>query len=219
MIRSLVTVLLVLITDQALKIYIKLNFELLDRVTLIKDVFELHFIENPGMAFGWQIPVEQGKIILTLFRICAVVVIVIYLRRVVRDEMHKGFITCVSMILAGAIGNIIDSVFYGQLFTESHTNEIAKWASGGGLQSYAGFWQGKVVDMLHICLEWPSWMPYFGERGGEIFPPIFNIADAAISIGVIWIMIRQRAYFRSGKSQVQNQTVEIESSDVVSESE
>lgn len=195
MYRSIFTILLVLIVDQVSKVYVKLNFELYERIPVIDGVFQLHFIENPGMAWGMSLPGVWGKISLTLFRVIAVIVIGIYLRRVIKEKQAKGFITCVSLVLAGAIGNIIDSAVYGQLFTRSTARKAAEFASEEA-PGYAAFLQGKVVDMLHFCMEWPQWVPYFGERGGEIFPPIFNVADAAISIGIIWIIIRQKAYFK-----------------------
>lgn len=203
--RSIFTILLVLILDQVSKVYVKLNFELYERIPVLDGVFQLHFIENPGMAWGMSLPGVWGKISLTLFRVIAVVVICIYLKRVIKEGQAKGFITCVSLVLAGAIGNIIDSAIYGRLFTRSTARKAAEFASEEA-PGYAHFLQGKVVDMLHFCMEWPEWVPYFGERGGEIFPPIFNIADAAISIGIIWIIIRQKAYFK--KDQESNKTEE-----------
>ncbi|MDG1159597.1 MAG: lipoprotein signal peptidase [Flavobacteriales bacterium] len=200
MYRSIFTILLVLIVDQVSKVYVKLNFELYERIPVIEGVFQLHFIENPGMAWGMSLPGVWGKISLTLFRVIAVIVIGFYLRRVIKEQQAKGFITCVSLVLAGAIGNIIDSAVYGQLFTRSTARKAAEFASEEA-PGYAAFLQGKVVDMLHFCMEWPQWVPYFGARGGEIFPPIFNVADAAISVGIIWIIIRQKAYFKKESSQ------------------
>jgi len=199
-IRSLITLFVVLLIDQALKIYIKLNFHFGESVPIIKGFFELNFIENPGMAFGWELPFGDGKIILTLFRIVAVFVIAFYLKRVIKEGQHKGFVTCVSMVLAGAIGNIIDSAIYGRLFTGSSNHSSAHWANGLEHKAYGDFLKGDVVDMLHFTLEWPDWTQSMGLIG-LVFPPVFNVADAAISIGVIWILIRQRSYFAKTKKR------------------
>lgn len=197
-----------LFIDQALKIYIKLNFHFGESVPIIKGFFELNFIENPGMAFGWELPFGDGKIILTLFRIVAVFVIAFYLKRVIKEGQHKGFVTCVSMVLAGAIGNIIDSAIYGKLFTGSSNHNTATWANGLEHKPYGEFLKGDVVDMLHFTLKWPEWTHSMGLEG-LVFPPVFNVADAAISIGVIWILIRQRTYFAKAKQQNQSaETIE-----------
>ena len=198
---------LVLIIDQISKIWIKLNWTIGQRTPLIDGLIELHFIENNGMAFGMEIPGSWGKIALSVFRIAAVLVIGLYLRRIIKDKEHPGFITCVTLILTGAVGNIIDSAFYGLLFGRSSLGTVAEFLPEGG--GYAGFLHGNVVDMLHFTIRWPEWMPWVGEGRGEIFPPIFNIADAAITVGVIWILIRQKTYFAKPVPEVV-ETSEIE---------
>jgi len=181
-----------LVVDQLLKFYIKLNFRLHQTVEIVPGVLELAFIENEGMAFGWALPGTAGKLLLTTFRILASVGIGVYLFRLVKDKAHVGMLRCVALIWAGAIGNIIDGAVYGQIFSDSSYLDIATFSSEG----YAAFFMGDVVDMLHFTLHWPSWMP-FNLADAQVFPPIFNIADAAISIGVIWILLRQKTFFNS----------------------
>ncbi|MBI1267259.1 MAG: lipoprotein signal peptidase [Cryomorphaceae bacterium] len=202
--HAIFVVFAVLIIDQILKIWIKMNWTIGEHLTLIDGFFELHFIENNGMAFGINLPGVWGKLALSLFRIAAVVAIGFYLKKNIDQKAHKGFVTCVAMILAGAVGNIIDSAVYGVFFSRSSLGQVAElfptdggYASSGAL---GGYLEGYVVDMLHFTVRWPEWVPYFG-GSGEIFPPIFNIADAAISLGIIWIIIRQKKFFAAEKAE------------------
>lgn len=181
----------VLIVDQCLKIWVKLNFSLGESMTLIPGLIELQFIENEGMAFGWALPGAVGKLVLTSFRLVAAVGIGFYMNRLVNSGAHKGFLTCLAFIWAGAIGNIIDSAIYGQLFTASHWGMLAEWAGEG----YAPFFMGYVVDMFHFTVRWPAGFPIESLASREVFPPIWNVADAAISCGVIAILIGQRRFF------------------------
>jgi len=180
-----------LIIDQILKIYIKLNFTIGERADLIPGLIEFQFIENEGMAFGWAMPGVVGKLLLTSFRILASVGIGVYLYKLIERKSQLGLLIGISMILAGAIGNIIDSAVYGILFSHSGWGTVAHFGLDDG---YSPWLMANVVDMLHFTVTWPSWMPSI-IAGGEVFPPIWNIADASISIGVIWIILKQKQFF------------------------
>lgn len=192
-------VLPILIADQILKIWVKLNFAIGERISFVPGLLELQFIENEGMAFGWALPGPAGKLVLTSFRLVAAIGIGFYLNRLVREQAHGGFLTCISMVWAGAIGNIIDSAFYGQLFTRSGWGMMAEWAQTEG--GYAPFLMGNVVDMFHFTVKWPLSFPLESLAGREVFPPIWNLADAAISCGVICLLIWQRTFFSAPDSQ------------------
>lgn len=177
------TVFLTLFFDQWIKVYIKLNFFYGQTVPLIGNWFDLHFVENPGMAFGWEIPFlgpDGAKILLSLFRIIAVGVIVYYLVGLIKRKVSKGLIVSISLIFAGAFGNIIDSLFYGLIFSQSPHHSFAAEVVPFG-EGYAGFLTGKVVDMFSL----------------SFFPPIFNLADVAISVGVGMIIVFQRNSFQT----------------------
>ena len=202
--KSLLIVFLILVVDQVSKIYIKLNFPL----TLYGELplfdlglFKLLFIENKGMAWGATIndfipfiSERNGKLFLTLFRMVAVTFIFYWLYNSIKQNANKLLVISLSLILAGAIGNIIDSVFYGYLFTNSYYN-IAQFSPGNG---YESFFYGHVVDMLQFPMfswEWPNWIPYFGGESFTFFEPVFNIADSAISIGVgIMLVFNRKIY-------------------------
>lgn len=161
--------------------------------------FRLHFVENEGMAWGWKFGGDFGKIALTLFRLVAVIWGTFLIKGFIQKNYHKGFIVCASLIYAGALGNLIDSMFYGILFDASDpfVQNVAGFAELG--KGYAGFLHGKVVDMLYFPLirdaHYPSWFPLWAGEPFEFFRPVFNIADASISIGVITILIFQNAFF------------------------
>ena len=188
----------VLLLDQAVKVGIKLSFALAERATWIPGVFDIQFIENDGMAFGWALPGATGKYVLTAFRIVAVVLLAVHLSRIRRAGSPRGFRRALALILAGAAGNILDSVFYGQLFSRSSFAQPGDWAWRSEWGSYAPWFRGNVVDMLHITVQWPSWWPVEAWAGTEIFPPIFNIADVAITCGVAWIIVNQRRWLGQG---------------------
>ena len=199
---------LIIIIDQVLKIWIKTTYPI-GPVTQVMGLnwFELYFIENKGMAWGWEFGGEWGKMLLTLFRLAAVIFGTWYLGRLVKQNYNRGFIVCAALIYAGALGNLLDSMFYGLIFTNSE-GVVASVVSPG--QGYAGFLHGRVVDMLHFPMfesTFPKWVPFWGGDDFVFFSPIFNIADASISTGVITLFVFQKRFFRK-KPEVQHSTVE-----------
>jgi signal peptidase II len=197
-------VLILLIIDQALKFYIKTNYFLGEEHAILGNWGRLHFVENPGMAWGWKFGGEWGKIILTLFRLVAAFVGVWYIAKFVKQQMHWGFLTACALIYAGAVGNLIDSIFYGQIFEASdpYLQNVAKLVPFGA--GYAKLLQGHVVDMFYFPLiqidKLPSWVPFWGGEEFEFFRPVFNFADACISVGVGAMLIWQKKFFPEDKS-------------------
>lgn len=204
-------ILLVVVADQALKFYIKTNYYLNEHHDILGSWFRLHFVENEGMAYGWKFGGESGKMILTLFRLGAVIFGVWYLGSIIKKKYSRGFIICASLIFAGALGNLIDSMFYGLLFEESiqGSYSVAKFLPAHG---YAGFLHGKVVDMLYFPIireaHFPAWVPFWGGDEFEFFRPIFNLADASISTGVITILLFQKRFFKHHQSPEKHNTIE-----------
>jgi signal peptidase II len=195
--KAILVIVLVLFIDQLVKIWIKTHMTLGESIPVFGNWFIIRFIENPGMAFGIDIPGKFGKPALSIFRIIAVFVIGWYLISLTRKKAPTGFIICIAMIFAGAIGNILDSMFYGILFSESTYFETAIMLPQAG--GYASFLHGQVVDMLYFPLiegNYPSWFPIWGGQQFVFFRPIFNIADSAISVGVMAIFIFQRKYLK-----------------------
>lgn len=188
--KSVLIVVVVLLIDQILKIWIKTHLFLGQEFSVIGNWFLIHFVENPGMAFGFEFGGDYGKIFLSLFRIVAVIGIGWYLLKLVkRDDIPMGFIACVSLILAGAMGNIIDSAFYGLIFNDSYGQVATLFPDGGG---YASFLHGKVVDMFYFPLisgRYPDWMPVVGGNEFQFFRPVFNIADSAITVGIFSVIL------------------------------
>ena len=203
-------ILLIVLADQALKVYIKTHFYMNEEHNVVGQWFLLHFVENEGMAYGWKFGGDSGKMILTLFRLAAVVFGVFYIKSIIQKKYHRGFIVCAALIFAGALGNLIDSMFYGLIFEESvqGSTAVAKIFPAHG---YAGFLHGKVVDMLYFPIirntYFPKWVPIWGGEDFEFFRPIFNLADAAISTGVISILVFQKRFFKHPDAETNN-TVE-----------
>ncbi len=210
---------LVVIADQALKIYIKTNFHLNTSREMLGESFQLYFVENPGMAYGWKFGGEWGKVALTVFRLIAVIFGTWYLGSIIKKKYHKGFIILAGLVYAGAIGNLIDSCFYGMIFDKGmlynaalndyiNYEGLAKFSATG----YSSFLHGNVVDMFYFPVirgNFPDWFPLWGGERFEFFRPIFNIADAAITTGVLSILVFQRKFFKhSGKEQ--HNTIETE---------
>jgi len=194
--KSLLLILLILIIDQALKIWVKTNMQIGDEIALFGNWGKLHFIENNGMAFGMEMGGKAGKFILSIFRIIAIIGIGWFLVRLVRKNANCGLILAVSAIMVGAIGNIIDSAFYGMIFSESFHQPAVLFPPGGG---YSSFLHGKVVDMLYfpvINTTWPGWSPFRPGESFIFFRPVFNIADSAITCGVLTILIFQKKMFK-----------------------
>jgi signal peptidase II len=193
--KSILLIGLILLADQTLKILVKTHMTLYQQIPFLGDWGILHFVENNGMAFGLSLPGSLGKILLTSFRIVAVVGIGYYLRHLIRLKAHTGLILTLAMVMAGALGNIIDSVFYGFIFGSSSPMETATLFPDGG--GYAPLLHGKVVDMFYFPLikgNYPDWF-----RGGSsfvFFRPVFNIADSSISVAVAIILFNQRRFFR-----------------------
>lgn len=182
-------ILLVLVLDQVSKIWVKTNMALYDSIEITK-WFKIYFVENNGMAFGIE---AIGKLFLSVFRIVAVVFIAVYLAKIIRKDYKYGFIICVSMVLAGAFGNILDSVFYGEIFSASYPGHVANFVPLG--EGYSSWLHGKVVDMLYFPLietTLPNWVPIWGGTEILFFRFIFNLADASISVGVALLLLFYR---------------------------
>lgn len=192
--KASILIILVLLIDQISKFYIKTHFVLGEAVEVF-DWFKILFVENKGMAWGAQIPGEYGKLILTSFRLVAIVAIGYWLWDSVRKNASNVLIAAISLIFAGALGNIIDSVFYGVVF-DSSLQQIATFLPESG--GYSSWFHGNVVDMLYFPL-WegylPEWLPFWGGEHFTFFEPVFNIADTAISVGVgLLIVFHKKAF-------------------------
>ncbi len=193
-------VIFILVLDQALKIWVKTHMEYGDQISILGANWAfIHFVENNGMAFGISLGGKLGKLALSLFRIGAVAFLIYYLKRLIEERQNMGVLICFALILAGAIGNILDSVFYGLIFSESpfHGGLAEIFPAEGGYESLL---YGKVVDMLYfpmIDTYWPEWLPLIGGDRFQFFKPVFNIADSSISVGIVSLLLFQRKFFNS----------------------
>ena len=179
----------ILLIDQAIKIWVKTSMCLHESIQ-ITDWFYITFIENMGMAFGMQL---GSKILLSLFRVVAIAALTYYVWLEVKRKSPTGYIVCLAMILAGATGNLIDCLFYGLIFNESSPYYVSYFVPFG--TGYAPLLMGKVVDMFYFPLietEWPTWMPFVGGEHFIFFSPVFNFADASISVSVVWLLLFYR---------------------------
>jgi signal peptidase II len=188
----------ILLVDQVVKLWIKTHLAIGDEISLIGDWCKIHFVENEGMAFGFSFGGTFGKLLLSLIRLAASVFIIILLNRLIKKNAGWVMLVSLSLIFVGAVGNLVDCCFYGICFSESTFEQVAVlFPEGGG---YGKFLFGKVVDMFYFPLcewTWPSWMPWLGGRHAEFFNAIFNVADAAICVGVTALVIDQLFFAKS----------------------
>jgi signal peptidase II len=186
-VRYFVLAVIIILIDQASKLFVHNNMYLHEEINVLGDWFRIHYLLNPGMAFGIRWENEFGKLALTVFRIGAMIGIGYYLWKMAAKGAHSGFLWCMGLILGGAVGNVIDSTFYGVFLNNAPDNAPTPW------------FHGQVIDMLYFPVfdfVWPEWVPFVGGRYFEFFSPVFNIADSSIFLGVVTILIMQKKFFK-----------------------
>lgn len=191
---------LLVVIDQIIKILVKTNMSLGESFCVIGQWFRISFIENEGMAFGFRFGGTIGKLFLTLFRIVLFGGLCWWIRKLIQQAAPTGVLVGLTLITAGAFGNIVDSVLYGQLFSESAPGVVATF----GGEPYAPFFFGRVVDMFYFPLidtVWPSWMPWVGGRPFQFFEPVFNFADSCVTVGAFYLILFQYKFFSKGEEK------------------
>jgi len=200
--KPLLLVLLILLLDQAIKLWVKTNMYLGQEIIMFPNWGIIHFTENNGMAFGMELKGSYGKILLSSFRVLAISGLGYYLYWLVKNKESRGYIYCISLVFAGALGNILDSAFYGLMFNESYNQVATLFPKTGG---YAPFLFGKVVDMFYFPMfegHFPTWLPIWSGEDFIFFRPVFNFADFSISFGVGLIILNQKKYFAETKKDL-----------------
>lgn len=197
--------LIIILADQTSKLLVYNYMYIHQEVNVLGSWFRLHYLLNPGMAFGIRWESEFGKLALTIFRIFAMIGIAYYLIKMAQKQAHNGFLICLALILGGAIGNVIDSTFYGVFLNNAPVDSPTPW------------FHGQVIDMLYFPLfhfYWPEWVPFKGGQYFEFFSPVFNIADSSIFIGVVIILFSQKKFFKEESNEVSETIVVQESTDI-----
>ena len=189
-------VILLLVIDQTIKFAVKLNMTIGESIPVFGNWFQICFIENNGMAFGMQFGGSIGKLALSLFRVVLIGFIIVYIRRLIkREDTPTGVLVGLALVLVGAVGNVLDCLFYGEIFSASTYTQVAQLFPPDG--GYTGLLYGKVVDMFYFPIieaTWPQWMPFCGGEDFIFFSPVFNIADSCITIGVILLLLFYRRF-------------------------